>query len=208
MNKLYYILLLILFLSCNSNIYKNSINEFSDVNIKYKDGEIKNGKLSFPIFFNQDLLYLKSVKNKKSKIKTEAINEITYKSLNENIIFSKMNINGEEISPETKNSQFLQIISNGKLSLYKGYNYGFLHKKGKHEKFLEKTDLYYCKRENEQNLTLIYYVDNINNNDVLLKKKAEEYFSNYPEFRKSLMKKNYNPEFLITFINKYNNENK
>ena len=207
MKKTLYIFVLFIFLNCSSNFYKNSISEISNVEIKYENGKLINGKLNFPIYLNQYFLYFKSAESGKMKIKADEIAEITYKIPNENVVFSKMSIIGKQISTEVRDSQFLQLISKGKINLYKGYNYGFLYKKKKTKKFLQKTDLYYCKRENEKNLTLIYYVDN-ENNDELIKIKAQEYFSNYPEFRETIENKNFNPEFLIQFINKYNNENK
>ncbi len=208
MKKTLYIFIPFIFLNCSSHFYKNSISEISNVEIKYENGKLINGKLNFPIYLNQYFLYFKSAENGKIKIKTDEITEITYKTPNENVVFSKMSITGKQISTEIRDIQFLQLISKGKINLYKGYNYGFLYKKKKTKKFLQKTDLYYCKRENEQNLYLIYYVDNENNNDELLKIKAQEYFSNYPEFRETMVNKNFNTEFLIQFINKYNNENK
>lgn len=205
MKKILYTFIPILFLNCSSNHYKNSISEISNVEIKYEDGKIISGKLNFPIYLNQKYLYLKSFHKGKIKINSDDIAEITYKLPNDNIRFTKSNINGKEISTEINDEQILQLVSTGKINLYKGYNYGFLYE-NKNKKFLLKTDLYYCKRENEQNLTLIYYVDD--GNAELLKTKAIEYFSNSEEFRNSLENKNFNSELLINFINKYNNENK
>ena len=207
MKKLLFIFFPILFFDCSSKNYSNAINEISNVEIKYNNGQIINGKLGFPIFLNQDYLYFKSFENGKIKINIDEVREITYRLPQNNIVFSKMIIIGKEISTKTINSQFLQVVSKGKINLYHAYNLGFLYEKS-NKKFLQKTDLYFCRKENEENLALIYYVDNSSNNEKSIKKNALEFFSSIPEFEKSLNDTNFNPEFLIKFVNKYNNDNK
>lgn len=203
MKNILYIFIPLLFLNCSSNFYTNSVSEISDVDIKFENGEIMNGKLEFPIYFNQKYLYFKSVNNGNIKLNCSDISEITYKLPNEKIVFIKNEINGTEISSNTNNKQFLQQVSKGKVNLYLGYNQELILKKKKAEKFPQRTELYYCKRENEQNLNLIYYKEN---GKIITK--AKEYFFNSEEFRNEIENQDINPEFIYNFINKINNENK
>lgn len=206
LKKILLLLITLGFFSCNSNIYKYSVSEITSVSVKFENGNTIQGKVNFPIHFNEDYLFINAVSKGKIKIKTSEINEVTYNFPKINITFIKSTIDGSEISMKTKNEQFLQLISKGKINLYKGYNYGFVYTNRKKDKYIEKTDLYFCKRENEKNVTLVYYADNQANENIL-KEKALNYFLSNESFKNELNTQTYNSEFLINYVTKYNNEN-
>ena len=192
-----------LIISCSSNPNKYSTTQYSNVEIQLKDGTKMQGKLNFPIYFDEKKLYLSGKQNK--KIATTTVNKVVYNTPACEVVFENHAINNVEISNKTNNFQLLQLISKGKINLYQGYNSGFVYS-GKKSKFYNKTFLIYAKRGNEVNPTLIYYDDNQITKQELFSK-AEKYLDSQ-RFILSGYEKTYNHEILIKSINNYNNEKK
>ena len=192
-------------LSCNNNIYKNSITKISSVKVYYQNGDSLKGQLNYPIYFNEIEIYLKLNNKKNKKIKTTEIEKVIYSMPNDQkVIFKKFLINDETISTTKDKFQFLELLSEGKINLYYGHNFGFLYKDGKNKKFLQKTNLFYCKRGNETNLTLIHATtnkSNSNENNALL---AKDYFQNEPSIKDKINSTNFTQEYLITLIKNFN----
>ena len=190
-------------ISCGANPNKHSTSQYSNVVIELKDGTKMQGKLNYPIYFNEKKLYLSGKQNK--KIAATNVNKVVYNTPTCELVFENHSINSTEISNKTNNFQLLQLISKGKINLYQGYNSGFVYT-GKKSRFYNKTFLIYAKRENEVNPTLIYYDDNQTTKQELFSK-AEKYLDSQ-RFILSGYEKTYNHEILIKFINNYNNEQK
>ena len=190
-------------ISCGSNPNKHSTSQYSNVVIELKDGTKMQGKLNYPIYFNEKKLYLSGKQNK--KIATKMVIKVTYNTPNGEVVFENHTINNEEINKKTNNYQLLELISKGRINLYQGYNVGFVYT-GKKSKFYNKTFLIYAKRANEANPTLIYYDDNQITKQELFAK-AEKYLDSQ-RFILSNYGKTYSNEILIKSINNYNNEKK
>ncbi|MES2545814.1 MAG: hypothetical protein V4548_13090 [Bacteroidota bacterium] len=191
--------------SCVSN--KTSITQFSNVDINLNDGKVINGKLDFPILIDQKEIYIKLKKNKTKKIQLADVSKINYYLINDTLRFEKTFIAGDIISEKTKNLQLLQLLSKGKVNLYLGHNIGFVYTQRKKERFIQKTNLLFCKKKNETVTTLLYYQTQ-NQDEKVLKKIALDFFSDDESAQEKIIKtKLYNSDFLIKFIKTYNNEN-
>jgi hypothetical protein len=192
------------FMSCNSNVYKHSTSHVSSVEIFFNNGSKISGSMNYPVHFNEKHLFIKPKGSGIKKIKSEEVSTVIYKFPNKvESKFFKFTIDGKHISKDTKNEQFFEQIEQGKVSLYYGHNSGFIYTKNKNPKFFQKTDLYFCKKENESNPTLIYAITN-NNNGAEFIDIAKSYFEDSQEMKGKIKAENYNPKTIIELVKQYN----
>lgn len=193
--------------NCNKNIYRNSTTQISSASVFYKNGNSLSGRLNFPIYFNETIIYLKQKNKGYKKIKAIDIEKVVYNIPNQQkTVFSKFLITDVTISKTKDKFQFLELISEGKINLYYGHNSGFLYTNGKNKKFLHKTNLFYCKKANETDLTLIYATTDDPNSDKYYETITKKYFANDEEIKNKLDYESHNPENLIKIIIEYNKQ--
>jgi hypothetical protein len=206
-NKILIISIVTLLFGCAGNIHKDSTTQFSSVTVFYKNGDSLNGRANYPIHFNETEIYLKPRNKGYKKIKATEIEKVVYDMPDkQQAVFNKFFIADETISKTKNKFQFLELISKGNVNLYYGHNAGFLYVEGKKKKFLQKTRLFYCKRNNESDLTLIYATTDQENSDQKYAAIAKKYFGNEPEIANKINQEVYNPEKLIELIQEYNKE--
>ncbi len=191
--------------SCSTNNYKNTVNRISSVAVYYQNGDSLIGQLNYPMHLNDKEIHLKVKNEGYKKIKITQISKVVYKMpTSQKVIFEKFQINDESISKTKDKYQFLELVSKGKVDCYFGHNYGFLYKKGKKKKFLNKTNLIFCKRNNETNLTLIYAVTDKKTAQENYLQIAKKYFDIEPLINDKITSENFTIENLITIIKNNN----
>ncbi|BCY29058.1 hypothetical protein [Flavobacterium okayamense] len=198
MRKNILITVLLILIGLNGNCQKSKKNQSvvdeSDVVITLKDGNTKNGKVSFPILSNEKEFKI-TIGDKTEKVSKKDVEKITFKGYNGAII-DYYNVRIDKSSDKTELMQ--AAIPIGKVKLYT-YTWG----NGKFRPVYNMQGFssgginFYCKRDNEDYATAVAFNDgkSVNRNS-LFKKRASKYFADNP----TIVQKIKNGEYKYTDI--------
>ncbi len=128
---------------------------YSDVDVYLTNGTMVNGAVVQPIGIYDKSIMVKVGNKRKTNFDKNEISKLVFKVAGYELVFIKLKHNHAALYEKKDDEIFVQEFIKGKISIYHGYNIGYEIKRGK-STLVNDTNLWFCKKEDETVLSLIY----------------------------------------------------
>ena len=178
----YLIAIISFFIFCNNVSSKSLASEnlggtlYSNVDVYLADGTVVNGGVEFPIKIYLEKIVVYHGKKKKYKFDKNEVVKLVFKVAGEQMVFVKLKHNFAPIFEGKDDEIFVHEMIKGNKCIYHGYNIGYDTKRGK-SKLVNDTNLWFCKDEKEQIISLLYAETKDDATELLYGQNAEKYFN-------------------------------
>ncbi len=160
----------------NTALAKTNFSIFSNVDVYLTNGTVVNGGVEYPIDIYQESVTVQLGKHSKKNYSKDEITKLVFKIAGSELVMVKLKHNHTPIYEKNDDEIFVQEFAKGKVTVYQGYNTGYKIKKRK-STLVNDTNLWFCKKDEEQTLQLLYAETNNTATVDLFKQNAQKYFN-------------------------------